>query len=57
MRNAKRFCNFAQVTANAILVLHHRRPADHLQVGNLGQVTQNLVLHAIGEVRVLFIIA
>ena len=35
--------------ATSALVLHHRGAADHFQVGDFRKVSQNLVLHAIGE--------
>ena len=56
MGDAKRFRDFSQVTVNAVFILHHRSPADHFEVGNFGQIGENLVLHAISEVSVLFII-
>src|SRR5439155_15679287 len=39
------------------LVLHDRGAADHLQVGDSRKVSQNLVLHALGEEGVRFFFA
>src|SRR6266513_873925 len=38
-------------------VIHHAGPADHLEIGDFCQLGQNVVLHAIGKVCVLFLIA
>jgi hypothetical protein len=57
MRHTECFCDFADVALSAGLVLHHRRAADDFEVGDLGKVGKNLILHTICEVSVLFIIA
>src|SRR5262245_24879459 len=49
MRNSKCVCNLAHVSLYAGLVLHHRRPANYLQVGNFCQIIQDFVLHTISE--------
>ena len=38
-------------------VFHHAGPADHLQIGDLRQLSQKVVLHAIDECRVFFLVA
>jgi hypothetical protein len=57
MRHAQLLSNLSQIALRSCLVLHHRSPADHAQVGNLGQMAQNLILHAIREERVFRIAA
>ena len=38
-------------------VIHHAGLADHLEIGNLRQLGQNVVLNAVGKKRVLFVLA
>jgi hypothetical protein len=57
MGDAELLTNFAQVAGRSALVLHHAGAANHFEIRNLGQVGQNLVLHAIGEESILFLIA
>ena len=45
----------AQVPLHPGLVLARARVADDFQVGDLGQIGKDLVLHAIGEVTILFV--
>src|SRR5882724_1690854 len=46
-----------EIAFGAALVLHHRCAADHFQVLDLGKVREQLILHTIGEKRVLLIFA
>src|SRR5206468_3979502 len=46
----------AYVAQHPAFVWHHTRPADHFQIGHFREVTQDLVLHAIGEISVLFVV-
>src|SRR5438477_7603399 len=55
--NPKLLADFAQVALGPRFVLHHRSTADHLQVGDFGEVSQNFVLHAISEKGVVGIAA
>ena len=57
MRHAELLADLAQIARRAALVLHHGGAADHFQVGDLRQVGQDLVLHAIGEEGVRFFFA
>ncbi len=57
MRHAELLADLAQIARRAGLVLHDRRAADHLQIRDLGEVGQDLVLHAIGEEGVRFFFA
>ncbi len=54
---AKLLCNFAHVSGITAFVEHHARAADHLQIRDLRQVGQDFILHAVGEVSVLFVVA
>ena len=56
MRDPELLRDLAQVARDSSLVLHHRSAADHFQVGDLGEVSQNFVLHAVGKkgVRLFF---
>src|SRR6266513_3298757 len=38
-------------------VIHHTRPADDFQAGNLRQLSQNVVLNTVGKGYVLFLLA
>src|ERR1700730_8387329 len=55
--HAELFSDFPQIAREAGLVLHHTRPADHFQVGDLRKVSEDLVLYAISKISVLFITA
>ena len=57
MRDAELLADLAQIARRAALVLHDARAADHFEIGDLREVGQNLVLHAIGEKGVLFVAA
>ena len=47
--------DLAHVAFGPGLVLPHAGVADHLQIRDLGEIGQDLVLNAIGEVGVLFV--
>ena len=49
--------DFAHVAFGAGFVLAHTRVTDHFQIRNLGEIGQDLVLHAVGEVGVVAIVA
>ena len=49
MRHSKLLSDLTQVARNPALVLCHRSPADHFQVGYPRQRSENFVLHTIGE--------
>ena len=51
MSNAKSGSDLAQI-AGTTAILPNGGATDHFQVGHLGQVRQNVVLNAIGEIRV-----
>ena len=57
MSYAKLPADFAQIARCAAFVLHDARPADDFQVGNSGQMGQDLVLDALGEEGVCFFFA
>ena len=57
MRNRQLLTDFAQVALRSSLVLHHRSATDYFQVRNFREISQNLVLHAIGKEGVFFIAA
>ena len=57
MRNTQSFCDLAKVAFRAAFVFHHARAADDFQVSDLGEISQNFVLHASGEKCVLFFLA
>ncbi len=52
MGDAEFIRNLAQVSFRAALVLHHRCPADDLQVCDFCQIIEDFVLHTISEKRV-----
>ena len=55
MRYPQLVSDLTQISFAAIF--HHAGPADDFQVGDLRQLGQNVVLHAIGEGRVFFLLA
>src|SRR5437762_3740145 len=57
MRNAQLLRNLAKITCNSALILHHARAADYFQVCDLRKVGQDLVLHAVGKIGILFFLA
>ena len=57
MRDPELLADLAQIARHVALVLHHRRAADYFQIGDRGQVGQNFVLDAVGEISVLFLVA
>ena len=52
----KLLTDLTQVPFRRVLVLHHARAADYLQVRDPGEICQYLILHAGREVGVLFIV-
>ena len=52
MRDAELIRDLAHVSFRAALVLHHRCPADDLEIGDFCQIIKDFVLHTIGEERV-----
>ena len=57
MCDAELLADLAQIARCAAFVLHDARPADDFQVGNPGQMGQDLVLDALGEEGVRFFFA
>src|SRR6266481_4143783 len=49
MRDAELLRDLAQVALHAALILHHRGAADHFEIGQLGEVGQGFILHAVGK--------
>ena len=54
--NAELPTDLAQISWLTAFILAHGGVADDPQLGNPGQIRQDLVLHAVSEVRVLFIV-
>jgi hypothetical protein len=57
MGHTQLLSNLAQIARDPALVLHHGTAADYFQVGNLGQISQDFVLHSVGEILVLLFVA
>jgi hypothetical protein len=55
VRDTKGLTDLARVARATIW--HDTRPANHLEIGDVGQLGQNVVLHAIGKEGVLFLLA
>jgi hypothetical protein len=55
--NAQRLTNLSQVTRGRGLVLVYAGAADHFQVGDLGQIGEDFILNAVGEIGVGFVFA
>jgi hypothetical protein len=56
MRDPECLADLAQIS-HPFFILPHRRATDHFQVGYLRQARQNIIVHAIGEIGVLRIVA
>ena len=56
MSNAELLTDLAQIAWLAALILANGGVADDPQVGDPAQIRQDLILHAVSEVRVLFIV-
>ena len=57
VRDAQLLADLAQVATGRLAILHHARAANDLQVGDLSQIGQDFILHAIGEKSVLLVAA
>ena len=57
MRDAQLLRDLPQITRRRVLVLHHAGAADHFQVGDLRQVGQDFIVHAVSKERVLLVFA
>ena len=55
--DAKLLPDLAHVVRHPAFVWHYTGAADHFQIGNFREVTENLVLHAIGEKGILLFFA
>src|SRR5260370_9927442 len=49
VRDTELACDLAKVACCRILVLHHARATDNLEVGDLSEVGKNFVLDTVGE--------
>ncbi len=57
MRDAELLANLAQVAREPRSCIALRGAADHFQIRDLGQISQDFILHAICEISVLFFLA
>ena len=57
MRNTQSVRDLAKVAFQPALVFHHARSADDFQVGDLGEIGEDFVLHTAGEECVFFVLA
>ena len=56
VRDTEGLSDLTQVSLDPSFVLHDRRAADDLQVGDLGQIGEDFVLDAVREITVLLVI-
>src|SRR5260370_33923387 len=47
--------DLAQIAFGICPILHHRGPADNLELRNFGEIVENLVLHSVGKVSIIFV--
>jgi hypothetical protein len=47
--------NLAQIPCDSALVLHHGDAADYFEVPDLGQESEDFILHAVCEISVFFL--
>ena len=57
VRDPELFTDLAQVALHTALVLARARVADDFQLGDLGQISKDLILHTVGEVTIRFVVA
>ena len=57
MCDAEFLADLAHVALGPAFVLHNAGAADHFQIGHFRQISQDLALHSIGEISVLFLFA
>ena len=57
VRNAKFVCNLEEIPFGLTFVLHYAPATDDFQVGDLRQISENFVLHAISKEGVIGIAA
>jgi hypothetical protein len=57
MRDTELLADLAHVALGPASVLHYAGAADHFQIGHSRQISQDLALHSIGEIGVLFLFA
>src|SRR5690242_21658600 len=57
MSNPERLANITQIPRCLSLVLRHTCSADYFEVRDLGQISENFILNAVSEKRVLLVIA
>ena len=55
--NAQRFAYFAGVARRVAPIRHDGHARDNFQITDLGKIRQDIVLHAVGEIGVLFFVA
>ena len=56
VRDTELLSDLTKIARDATLIWRHRSTADDFQIRHLGKVGQDFILHAIGEVSVLFLI-
>ncbi len=57
MRDAELLPDLSKIAIARRFVAHHARAADHFEVGHFREIGQDFVLHAVGEVGILLVIA
>src|SRR5438105_11149430 len=57
MCDAEFLADLPHVVLDPAFVLHNAGAADHFQIGHFRQISQDLALHSIGEIGVLFCLA
>src|SRR3954471_22307138 len=57
VHDAKRLGDLRQIVFGRAAIRHDRRAADNFQIANLRQAGQDVVLDAVGEKRVLLVVA
>ena len=57
MSGAKLLGDLAKVASRCISVLHNAGATDYFQVGDLGEVREDFILHTVCEVSILLLVA
>ena len=57
MRDAKFLTDLVHVALGVASILHYARATDYFEIGHFRQISQDLALHSVGEVGVLFLFA
>src|ERR1700740_1002792 len=54
VRNTESISNLAQIASIISAILHYRGPANNFELGNPGEIIENLILDSLCEISIVF---